>query len=400
MHPHVCRHKGLKMCRPALILIVALISCLSPDGLQSEERSLKVTATNGLDLVRLSETIVLSARDLSHALQEADLRDIHVKDISSGRELLAQAVDLDGDSVMDQLLFQADFRPRETRTFSLTAGARRIPRREEFKVYGRFVRERYDDFAWENDRIAHRMYGTALETWQKEPLTSSAVDVWCKRVRRLVINDWYMVDNYHQDTGEGADFYSAGKSRGCGGSGIWQGGKLYVSRNFVDSRVIANGPIRVMFELKYAPWPADGRTVSEVKRITLDAGWNLDRFESRYTGSSPGDLLFAAGIKKGGRSTSAVDRSSGWLRSWEPMRSGEAGNLGCAIIVDPALLVDTADAEGNYLVVARPRPDGTAVYYAGFGWDRSGDFADEKAWAEYVSQSALRLRSPLKLKYE
>ena len=35
-----------------------------------------------------------------------------------------------------------------------------------------------------------------------------------------------MVDDYHRDTGEGADFYSAGKSRGCGGSGLWRDGKL------------------------------------------------------------------------------------------------------------------------------------------------------------------------------
>ena len=52
-------------------------------------------------------------------------------------------------------------------------------------------------------------------------------------LRKLVVNDWYMVDNYHQDNGDGGDFYSVGKSRGCGGLGIWQNGKLYVSRNFV-----------------------------------------------------------------------------------------------------------------------------------------------------------------------
>ncbi len=72
------------------------------------------------------------------------------------------------------------------------------------------------------------MYGPALETWQAEPLTSSTVDVWCKRTSRLVINDWLMVDDYHRDTGEGADFYSAGKSRGAGGSGVWKDGRLFV----------------------------------------------------------------------------------------------------------------------------------------------------------------------------
>ena len=31
-----------------------------------------------------------------------------------------------------------------------------------------------------------------------------------------MLNDWYLVDDYHRDHGEGGDFYPAGKTRGCG----------------------------------------------------------------------------------------------------------------------------------------------------------------------------------------
>ena len=156
------------------------------------------------------------------------------------------------------MIFQADLKPREARRFTLTIGERRIPKKEEFRAYGRFVRERRDDFAWENDLVAHRMYGAALETWAQEPLTSSGLDVWVKRTPRLVINEWYMVDDYHRNNGEGADLYSAGRTRGCGGSGLWRDGKLYTSINFRQTRSLANGPIRVMFELMYEPWDAGG----------------------------------------------------------------------------------------------------------------------------------------------
>ena len=98
---------------------------------------------------------------------------------------------------------------------TLSVGDRHIPARDEFKAYGRFVRERRDDYAWENDLVAHRMYGAALETWAQEPLTSSAVDVWVKRTHRLIINDWYMIDDYHRDGGEGADLYSSGRTASC-----------------------------------------------------------------------------------------------------------------------------------------------------------------------------------------
>jgi len=364
---------------------------------EPQQNRILVTAKNELPLARPSETIVLQAREISRSLAVDDLRRVRVTDEASGRELVSQRVDLNGDSTPEELVFQADFDPGQSRTFSLLTGPPRIPKREDFKVYGRFVRERFDDFAWENDRIAHRMYGTALETWDKEPLTSSAVDVWCKRTRKLVINDWYMVDNYHVDTGEGADFYSAGRSRGCGGSGIWEDGKLHVSRNFTGSKVLANGPIRVVFELTYAPWRAGGREVSEVKRITLDAGHNLDRFESFYKADGKGSLTLAVGIKKGEGSTVLHERKQGWLRTWEPVRKGQAGNLGCGIVLDPSSVVEITEADGNYLIVARCDGRQTATYYAGFGWDRSGDFADAAAWTEYLRQAAMKLLSPLKI---
>ncbi len=355
-----------------------------------------VTARNPIDLARPSETLVLAAADLQSKLAVDDIRKVVVRD-GSGRSVLTQAVDLDDDGKFDQLIFQADFGPGERKTFALSVGPRSIPRVQDFKAYGRFVRERRDDFAWENDRIAHRMYGAALETWAQEPLTSSAVDVWTKRVRRLVINDWYMVDDYHEDNGTGGDFYSAGRSRGCGGNGVWAGSKLYPSANFRDSRVIANGPIRVMFELKYLAWDAAGTKVSEVKRITLDAGQNLDRFESRYTaegGAVP--ATHAIGIKKNPGSTSVTKRDQGTLRTWEAFK-GDAGHLGCGVVLDPAQLVEFTEADGNYLAVAKIPPGQPAVYHAGFGWDKSGDFKGVEDWDRYLENAARRLRAPIEI---
>src|ERR1035438_7576490 len=164
-----------------------------------------VTVRNPIDVARPSETIVLDAAQLRTLLAVDDVRKVHVRAEGSDKDLTVQAVDIDDDSIFEQLLFQADFAPRQTRVFLLTVGERQLARAEDYKTYGRFVRERRDDFAWENDRIAHRMYGKELETYPKEKLSSSSVDVWTKRVRTLVINNWYMVDDYHKDHGEGAD---------------------------------------------------------------------------------------------------------------------------------------------------------------------------------------------------
>lgn len=384
----------MRLIGAALAAGLALAAGAAPS---QEEPSFRVSARNELDLARAGETIVVSLSALP-GLAADDLPRLHVTDTRSGRETLAQAVDSDGDADFDQLVFQADLGPRESAAFQLVRGQRRPSRKEDFRVYGRFVRERFDDFAWENDRVAHRMYGAALETWRKEPLTSSAVDVWVKRTRRLVLNDWYMTDDYHRDHGEGADLYSAGPTRGCGGSGIWSDGRLLVSRNFRDSRVLANGPIRLVFELTYLPWEAGaGRRVAERKRVTLDAGSHMNLFESTYTvEGGAGTLTWATGIKKAKGAEVRVERAQASLRTWEPIKDG-AGHLGCGIVLDPGLLADVTEADGNALLVARAAGGPAARYYAGSAWDRGGDFPAAADWDRYLSEWARRAASPLRV---
>src|SRR5690349_8781623 len=246
---------------------------LASAGTASAADAIKVTVTNPLGAPRWSETVALNFSELKKLAPALDPQKTVVLD-SASKVVDSQLVDMDGDDAPDQLVFQTELGSSQSKAFTVQLGERKPFTREQYKVYGRFIRERHDDFAWENDRIARRMYGRDLETWAKEPLTSSGIDIWVKRVTKRVINDWYLVDDYHRDNGDGGDFYSVGKTRGCGGLGVWSGGKLYTSRNFVTSRVLANGPIRLVFELDYAGWDAGGAKVSETKRVILDAGKN------------------------------------------------------------------------------------------------------------------------------
>jgi len=354
-----------------------------------------VSVRNPSPLARQKETVSVSARDLKRVLQFDDIRRIQVRDPRSRKNLLTQAVD-DGNGTYDELIFQTDLAPDETRKFEFTVGERRIPTAQDFKAYGRFVREREDDFAWGNDRIAHRIYGQALETWPQEPLTSSAVDVWVKRVPRLVINDWYMVDDYHRDHGEGGDFYSAGSTRGCGANGIWANGRLYPSANFTNSHVLANGPIRVMFELTYPAWDANGTRISEVKRITLDAGQNFNRFESHYgiEGGSR-ELDDAIGIRKGTDASVRKSSDTGTMSSWETLPD-QHGQLGCAVLVNPAGLTGFTDDAKNFLLTVKMPTDRVVTYYAGFGWSESG-FPTPDDWKHYVAKFADRIKAPVQV---
>ena len=73
-----------------------------------------------------------------------------------------------------------------------------------------------------------------------------------------------------------------GPSRGCGGTGILHDGKLAVANNFVTWKTVQNGPGTVVFELGYAPYTVGSVKVSETRRITLEAGRNLNQVQTRF----------------------------------------------------------------------------------------------------------------------
>jgi hypothetical protein len=372
-----------------------------------------VEVQNPLGAERKHETVAVDRKELAGMAPTADFKALVVTD-AKGALVLSQLVDADGDDQPDQLVFQTDLKPHETKTFKLRAGPRTPAARADYKVYGRFVRERLDDFAWENDLVAHRVYGAALETAKKEPLVSSGIDVWVKRTHRLVVNDWFMTGDYHRDQGDGADFYAVGKSRGCGGLGLWihptqadlrgdpgTNGRLALSRNFTTSRVLASGPIRLVFELSYAPWEvAPGQRVGETKRITLDAGSQWNHVESTFTPSGPGKLSAAIGIAKHPGNVMTAAPATASLRVWEPLKGEKGdpnGNLGCAVVLRPGAALEEHPDDLQYLVVTPVPASGTLVYEMGTGWDRGGAIRDAAAWGREVQAQAARVGAPVKV---
>jgi hypothetical protein len=239
-----------------------------------------------------------------------------------------------------------------------------------------------------------------LETWEGEPLSSSTIDIWSKRTPRMVLNEWYMSDNYHADSGEGADFYSAGLSRGNGGSGLWSDERLWTSRNFVESRQLANGPIRVMFELVYEPFDVNGISVSEVKRVSLDAGQQLDHYVSIYKPFiQPGKtvtLTGAIGLKKIAGEQAQSNAEHGWLAKWEKVEKN-AGNQGVALVIDPKMFANQTEDKLNLLIVTKTLENNALNYWAGFCWDKAGQITTPEAWKNYVDEFAQGTVSPIEI---
>ena len=338
------------------------------------------------------------------------------------------------------LLFQVDLAPGETRTYYIvnTTALPAVPP-PIVKTFARYVPERFDDFAWESDRIAHRIYGPALETWQREPLTDSGIDVWVKRTRSLVVDQMYSTMNLFNTNGPSQDDFKVGHTRGDGGVGIWNNGTNYVSKNWHKQQLITTGPIRSEFVLTYDAWDAgNDRMVSETKRISIDAGSNMSHVKSTFNSDDPSPLQVSVGLdERPGDNIFVSDgapeidswvnstdkgifvQTPTWMSYWQP-QDFVKGVIGTAIIL-PKNSIETYTNDNPTLPESKfaapthtlgegqpglrsilaivPAQVGTPlVYYFGAGWNESGDFPDAKSWNDYVRRFAERVDEPLQVK--
>ena len=273
------------------------------------------------------------------------------------------------------------------------------------RAFARFVPERSDDFAWENDLVAFRAYGPALRHGPE----NSGIDCWFKRVPYPIIDKWYMQDriklsyskaakSYHQDHGEGYDGYKVGDSRGCGGISVWADGKLHDSKTFVAQRMIENTPQRVAFELDYAS-ELNGKILRETKRITLIMGQRLYQCDARFTlDGVPAKLEVAIGLMPQEKTNHTLfSPTTGIMQIWE---YHEGFGLGTAVVIDPSCVIKmfnhaTPPSQTQALCLARTDANGAIRWFAGFGWEGQGELTPAEKWNTSLTKySTIVLHTP------
>ncbi len=374
----------------ALLLLVSVLPCAF-----GKEKALRVSVENPSSFARLNETIEVPLAEVFHALGTADTSRLTVSEVGEKAALVSQ---VDG----TMLLFQTTLPAQRTKEFVIKTG-HKMATAPASLVDGRYVLPR-EDYAWENDRIAFRMYGPALAAE-----VNNGIDVWTKRVNSLIVKKWYKEsegsapgkDTYHQDRGEGADFFEVGKSLGAGGSGLWYGGTLHQPGVFVSQRTLVNGPIRVKFELTYT-WVLDGTdTLTERKVISLDAGQYLNKVEDRFEGHLAADtLVIACGLVKRANTQLVKDPDRNWIALWGLTNADTVnGSLGTGVVLAQGPFAQFTEDATQFLVLTRAQPGTPFTYYAGAGWTRNGNIKREGDWIRFLDTRAKELRAPLKIQY-
>lgn len=165
------------------------------------------------------------------------------------------------------------------------------------KVFGRYVPERKDDFAWENEYAAFRMYGPAL----KAENPSNGVDLWLKASPELIVDSFYYREHvlglpYHINYGKGLDCYKVGHTCGAGGLIVLANDTTYIGGPYDRWTILEQTPERFVFRLEYDSLLVAGHILQESITITAEAGEPMNRAEVVLTGSYDGELLVGGGI--------------------------------------------------------------------------------------------------------
>lgn len=383
-----------------LVAAVLLLSC----G-EKEIPNKQIIVKNKMATDRAFETVSVNLALL--ALVEPDIS-IVIKDKATGSEVVSQQIDTNGDGVLDAVLFQPEIAANSEKIYEVIPVVKKVETESVPACYSRFVPERTDDYAWENNRVAFRTYGPTAQKMVEDGIKggtlSSGIDAWLKRVDYPIIDTWYTKEletdgSYHEDTGEGLDNFHVGISRGVGGIAKKVDTTYYISRNFTGWKTLYNGPLQTSFVLTYADWDAAGNMISEEKKISLNYGSNLSKFEVMLKGTD----TVSAGLtlhEKDGIPT--TDEENGWISYWEPH---DASELGTGIVVPDKAMVgfenynSTKNDESN-LYAAIATIEGTATYYAGFGWKKSGQFKDKAEWNAYLTRFSECLNNPLVVEIE
>lgn len=355
----------------------------------SKEQGVLVSVKNPTDIQRNLETVEVKWKVLSEKFQGVTPDNVVAYD-AAGQEIPGQVVFYGGSEPV-AFIFQATVQPNAEAVYTVRLGQ---PAAYEQQAFGRYVPERMDDYAWENNLVGHRMYGPALEATGE---ISNGIDTWVKRTGELLINEWYKTGDYHKDHGKGMDCYKVGRTLGSGAMAPYVDGKIVLANNYVQQQTLDNGPIRVSFRLDYAPFQVGAAELTETRIITLDANSHFNRIEEIYAGS-PEHMPVAAGIvTRPEPGDTLMDASNGVVAYWEPQNNDNGdnnGHIGIGLVF-PDQLTDVVAQDGHLLALTTYQKAGNPfVYYMGTGWSKAG-ITSASEWFEMVRNENFKVKHPL-----
>lgn len=391
----------------------------------NDSRTVTVTVTNPLAMERSNEMVEVSMETVTDRLGLADTAQIVVLN-ADGQQVLYQ-ITYDG-----KVIFPAAIAAGGTATYTIQTGT---PEAFDVKACGRCYPERMDDMAWENDLVAFRAYGPALQAKGErgfgydlftkynttEPMLEAMYAKELDKETLAKIAELKKTDpkaaaelsrerSYHIDHGYGMDCYAVGPTLGAGVAALMVNDTIIYPWCYKNQEILDNGPLRFTVKLEFTPLTVKGdSTVVETRLITLDAGSHLNKTVVSYSNLKE-TLPIVAGIVLHEPDGAVVaDAANGYITYVDPTTGPDNGKIFMGAAV-PAVVKDAKtvlfsekekkernNADGHVLAVSDYEPGSEYVYYWGFAWDKA-DIKTADAWNRYMADFAQKVRNPLTVK--
>ncbi|NGM65596.1 DUF4861 family protein [Sphingobacterium sp. SGR-19] len=364
-----------------LILACALL------GASCAEQQKGIVVSNPTDIAREELISIPYAEFTAHF----DVDSIFSVRLADSEAELPYQLEKKGNSVPENILILVPVDAKGEVTLTITK--QDSEPKFKAKTYARFVPERFDDFAWENNVLAFRMYGKALEG---RPDDAQGTDVWAKRTEELVIDKWYKENDYHTDHGEGLDYYSVGQTLGAGDIAPYFDNKIHFTKHYRKYQILDNGPLRTAFVLSFDPQELNGQTISLTKTISLDAGEYFNKVVVNLKNQQSKSTPIVVGLARRGESEPQYDysESNRSLAYWEPDVQGH-GHTGTALILAENQPTFIDNDSTQFLLSAEVEQNRPFIYYNGASWNKAGQITSADEWKNFVEKQVEKINNPL-----
>ncbi|MGH9969511.1 MAG: DUF4861 family protein [Pyrinomonadaceae bacterium] len=380
----------IKTIERSLIAAIILAVSYSAAPAASRIKVVKLSVTNPTGDARPAENVVISVTDLRRIAPDfkAAAAIVTTSDAATIEEdtntlqtieLPSQADDLDGDRKIDELAFQIDLQPKQTRIVTIAYGdpatIARLRTDYPKRTHAKFS-IKFEGMGWESDTAAWRLYFDQR----------NAIDLYGKRRPGLYLELFGAPEyDYHEESPFGRDIYKIGEALGIGAVGALFDGTVVKVSDVKERtwRIIADGPVRSIAELSYKGWKVGERSVDLTSRMTVWAGER--GFEHRITATNAEGLVLVTGLpRKPGLSeitAAEVDGTQRIVGAWghQVLRTGATAteslpdqNLGLIIFLPKVSASSSAGtpADPNNYLATVPLTDGVSHWYIAGAWDQ------------------------------
>ena len=249
--------------------------------------------------------------------------------------------------------------------------------------------------AWENDKVGFRIYFDPR----------NGIDIFGKTVSDLVLDSVGLKGNYHKLSDWGMDILKVGNSLGAGSVGIILNDSLVRLGATALTRfdLVAEGPVRAIFNLTYEGWQVGNEYLSISKQISIWKGQYWYKNTMEINGFSGSKEIVTGIVNLYSDDYKELKKDKYVILSTFDKQSENKDLLGMGLIVDAAAFNESGtapeDGEGitqTFYARINALPGVPVNYYFTAAWEQSNeDFKTGEAFSALLGDYGERLFNPI-----